>query len=574
MPKIDNEIDKPRISWGKDYTFLPKLDLLAIQKSSYKWFIEVGIGEILKEISPVDDFTEKNWRLELKSYRIGRTSITPETALSKGLIYDAPLYVKTTLINKKTNGTVDQEVFLGDIPQITKRGTFIINGVERTVVNQLVRSPGAFFTAVQDNATGKKLFTAEIRPIHGSWLEFSTTRHETITVKIDRRRKFLATTFLRAIGISSNEEIKNIFEDIEGEGKTSFTENTLQKDTTGSSKDAIIEIFKKMHPGEPIVFEKVKENFDGLFFNPRRYDLGEVGRYKINKKLKDMPGFTESSEHILTREDILGTISYLIRLAHGYDGVDDIDSLANRRVRRVGELVATTAFRVGALRLERSIKERMSLIAPDVPPSIGGLINARPIMASINEFFRTSQLSTILDQTNPLSEVDNLNRLTVMGTGGISRERAAFSIRDINSSQYSRICPIRSPEGPNIGLVTYIALYAKVNEYGFLETPYRKIAHTKRSGKTVSKATDEIVYMTPDDEQNFYITHAGALSKNGAINDDRVPARHKGEFMETEKERIEFVDVVPRQVVGSAASLIPFVSHDEANRALMGTHMQ
>ncbi len=573
MPKTDNKNDFLRKNWGKEYPFLPKLDLLAIQKNSYKWFVEEGIGEILKEISPIDDFTEKNWRLELKSYRIGKTIISPETALSKGLIYDAPLYVKTTLINKKTNGTVDQEVFLGDIPQMTKRGTFIINGVERTVVNQLVRSPGVFFTAMQDNVTGKKLFTAEIRPIHGSWLEFSTTRHETITVKIDRRRKFLATTFLRAIGISTNEEIKKIFKKFAIEDGTSFIENTLQKDETGSCKDAIIEIFKKMHPGEPIVFEKVKENFDGLFFNPRRYDLGRVGRYKINKKLKDFPLFSASSERILTREDILGTISYLIKLTQGYDGVDDIDSLAHRRVRRVGELVATTSFRVGALRLERSIKERMSLIAPDMPPSIGSLINAKPIMASINEFFRTSQLSTILDQTNPLSEIDNLNRLTVMGTGGISRERAAFSIRDINSSQYGRICPIRSPEGPNIGLVTYLALYSRINEYGFLQSPYRRVFKITGGKDSIVKATDEIVYLSADDERQYYITHAGVLTED-VIKDDRVPVRYQGGFKEVEKEKVDFVDVVPRQVVGTSASLIPFVSHDETNRALMGTHMQ
>ena len=340
-----------------------------------------------------------------------------------------------------------------------------------------------------------------------------------------------------------------------------------------NTKDAIIEIFKKMHPGEPIVFEKVKENFDGLFFNPRRYDLGEVGRYKINKKLKSLPCFSESVVHILTREDIIGTIAYLIKLAQGYDGVDDIDSLANRRVRRVGELVATTAFRVGALRLERSIKERMSLIAPDNLPSIGSLINAKPIMASINEFFRTSQLSTILDQTNPLSEVDNLNRLTVMGTGGISRERAAFSIRDINSSQYGRICPIRSPEGPNIGLVTYLALYSKVNEYGFLESPYRKVVKIKRGKETIIKATDEIVYLAADDERQFHITHAGLLVEN-VIRQERVPVRYQGGFKEIEKEKVDFVDIVPRQVVGTSASLIPFVSHDETNRALMGTHMQ
>ncbi len=565
MAKTDKKTTTVRQNWGKEYSFLPKLDLLHIQKSSYKWFLDIGIGEVLKEISPIDDFTEKNWRLEFKKYRIGKPSNTPEIALSKGLMYDAPLYVDTILINKKTNSVIEQEVFLGDIPQMTDRGTFIINGVERTVVNQLVRSPGVFFTAVQDNVTGKKLYTAEIRPIHGSWLEFSTTRHETITVKIDRRRKFLVSTFLRAIGFSSNDDIKQSFNELEAEGKTSFIENTLQKDQTGNSKDAVIEIFKKMHPGEPVVFEKVKENFDGLFFNARRYDLGKVGRYKMNKKLKDMAGFKESDLQILTKEDILGTISYLIKLTQGFEGVDDIDSLANRRVRRVGELVATTAFRVGVLRLERSIKERMSLIAPDVPPSIGALINARPIMASINEFFRTSQLSTILDQTNPLSEIDNLNRLTVMGTGGISRERAAFSIRDINASQYGRICPIRSPEGPNIGLVTYLALYSRVNEYGFLETPYRKVVNTK--------ATDEIVYLAADDERQYYITHAGSLT-NDVLESDRVPVRFQGRFIEVEKEKVDFVDVVPRQVVGTSASLIPFVSHDETNRALMGTHMQ
>jgi len=572
MPKTDKK-NIIRENWGKEYTLLPKLDLLEVQKTSYKWFLDEGIGQIIKEITPIDDFTEKNWRLEFKKYRIGKPTNTPEVALSKGLMYDAPLYVETTLTNKKTNATIEQEVFLGDIPQMTDRGTFIINGVERTVVNQLVRSPGVFFTAVHDNVTGKKLYTAEIRPIHGSWLEFSTTRHETITVKIDRRRKFLASTFLRAIGFSSNEDIKEAFKGIEADGKTSFIENTLQKDETGTSKDAIIEIFKKMHPGEPVVFEKVKENFDGLFFNSRRYDLGKVGRYKVNKKLEGMAGFAPSDVAILTREDILGSISFLVKLAQGAEGVDDIDSLANRRVRRVGELVATTAFRVGVLRLERSIKERMSLIQPDVPPSIGMLINARPIMASINEFFRTSQLSTILDQTNPLSEIDNLNRLTVMGTGGISRERAAFSIRDINSSQYGRICPIRSPEGPNIGLVTYLALYSRVNDYGFLETPYRRVLKTKKGNSTVVTATEEIVYLVADDERKYYITHAGSLN-NDVIEADRVPVRYLGGFMEVEKEKVDFVDVVPRQVVGTSASLIPFVSHDETNRALMGTHMQ
>lgn len=572
--KIISDSNSIRQNWGNDYPNLPQLDLLAVQKESYKWFTDIGIGEILQEVSPVDDFTEKSWTLTLNDYRIGKPTNSPDVAIAKGLTYDAPLYVKAELLNKKTNKTIKQEVFLGDIPQMIERGTFIINGVERTIVNQLVRSPGVFFTALQDNVTGKKIFTAEIRPVHGSWLEFSTTRHETVTVRIDRRRKFLVSTFLRALGISSNEEIREKFKISEEDGKTSFINNTLKKDETPDSQEALIEIFKKMHPGEPIVLEKIKESFLGMFFNSRRYDLGKVGRYKMNKKLKDTPGFRSTDEKVLTIDDIVGTINFLIELAKGKGTVDDIDSLANRRVRRVGELVATNAFRVGILRLERSIKERMSLIQPDVPVTIAGLINARPIMASINEFFRTSQLSTILDQTNPLSEIDNLNRLTVMGTGGISRERAAFSIRDINSSQYGRICPIRSPEGPNIGLVTYIALYAKVNEFGFLETPYRKVTHTKKGSKEISKASNEITYMTPDDEQDHYITHAGALSKDDILENDRVPARYRGEFIETDRENIEYVDVVPRQVVGSAASLIPFVSHDEANRALMGTHMQ
>ncbi len=568
--------DNVRINWGKEFPLLPRLDLLAIQKESYQWFLDEGIKQVLQEISPIDDFTEKNWNLELKDYRIGKTTNTPEIALNKGVTFDAPLYVNTTLTNKKTGATYNQEVFLGDIPQMTDKGTFVINGIERAVVNQLVRSPGVFFTATQDNVTGKTLYNAEIRPVHGSWLEFTTTRHETVMVKIDRRRKFLASTFLRALGISSNEDIKARFRDAEADGKTQFIENTLLKDDTVDSSEALIEIFKKMHPGEPVVLDKVRENFLGMFFNNRRYDLGAVGRYKINKKLEGTPGFHAPNDdaQILAVEDIIGTIAYLIKLVSGTEGVDDIDSLANRRVRCVGELVATTAFRIGALRLERSVKERMSLIQPDIPVSISGLINARPIMAAINEFFRTSQLSTILDQTNPLSEIDNLNRLTVMGTGGISRERAAFSIRDINSSQYSRICPIRSPEGPNIGLVTYMALYAKVNKFGFLEAPYRKVVHEKRGKEIISKATNEIVYLSADDERKHYVTDAEVLADNDRILEERVPARYGGEFIETEKENIEYVDLVPRQVVGSAASLIPFVSHDEANRALMGTHMQ
>lgn len=565
-----------RQNWGKEVDVLPPLDLLAVQKRSYELFQLQGIKEIIQEVSPVDDFTGKNWSLEFGEHKIGKPTIDPETALLKGLTYNAPLTVKVTLTNKKTETTHDAEVFLGDIPQMTERGTFVVNGIERAVVNQLVRSPGVFFTGTQDPITGKTLYSTEIRPVHGSWLEFSTTRYGTITVKIDRRRKFLATTFLRALGMSDNEAIKEAFKNVaDKDGKVGLIDNTLGKDETTSETEALVEIFKKMHPGEPVVLDKVREYFTNLFFNNRRYDLGVVGRYKTNKRLQAVEGFKTTEEHVLTIEDIIASLSYLIMLEQGKGDVDDIDSLSNRRVRSVGELVAINAFRVGMLRVERSIKERMSLLQADVPITVANLINARPIMAAINEFFRTSQLSTILDQTNPLAEIDNLNRLTVMGTGGISRERAAFSIRDINSSQYGRICPIRSPEGPNIGLVTYLALYSKVNEYGFLESPYLKVVKEKKGDKTIVRVTDEIVYITADDERDKYVTHAGVtLSAEGEVLDERIPVRYKGEFLEVDRDVLDYIDVIPRQVVGTSASLIPFIAHDEANRALMGTHMQ
>ncbi len=567
--------DNIRQNWGKEYSVLPTLDLLAIQKKSYELFQQKYIEEIIQEVSPVDDFTGKNWSLTFHEHQIGKPSIDPETALYKGLTYNSPLTIVVTLTNKKTGETHNSEVFLGDIPQMTERGTFIINGIERAVVSQLVRSPGVFFTGTPDPITGKMLYTAEIRPIHGSWLEFSTTRYRTITVKIDRRRKFLATTFLRALGVADNEQIKDHFKEVSEGQSPSLIDNTLAKDEATNETEALIEIFKKMHPGEPVVLEKVREYFTNLFFNSRRYDLGTVGRYKTNKRLKDVPGFTPTKEQVLTIDDILASLSYLMQLDNGDGDTDDIDSLANRRVRSVGELVAVNAFRVGMLRVERSIKERMSLLQSDVPITVANLINARPIMAAINEFFRTSQLSTILDQTNPLAEIDNLNRLTVMGTGGISRERAAFSIRDINSSQYGRIDPIRSPEGPNIGLVTYMALYAKVNEFGFLEAPYRRVEKKKKNGKEVAIATDEIVYMAADDERRHRITHAGVkMADDGEILDLRVPVRYRGDFTEVDSNVVDYIDVVPRQVIGTSASLIPFIAHDEANRALMGTHMQ
>jgi DNA-directed RNA polymerase subunit beta len=572
MPK---DTTAHRLYWGKEYSDLPQIDLTLVQRESYQWFLEHGIKDLITEVSPISDFTGKNWELALGDYFFGRPRLTPAIALEKGLTFDMPLKVTATLTNKQTGHHVSQEVFLGDIPAMTENGTFIINGIERCVVNQLVRSPGIYFTGSLDSTTGKRLHSAEIRPMHGSWLEFITTRNDVIMVRIDRRRKFVASTFLRAIGLGDNEEIMSVFADVDTNADHRYIEATLAKDPTKNHNEAVLELYRKLRPGEPIVLDNAQELLRTMFFDYRRYSLERVGRYKMNKKLGiDVPN--DRNNWVLTKEDIIGSIKKLINLANGKDDIDDIDHLGNRRVRRVGELVAANAFRVGLLRLERSVREKMSLAGPaaeDLTPM--QLVNARPIIASINDFFRTSQLSTILDQTNPLAEVDNLRRLTVMGTGGISRERASFSIRDINASQYGRICPVRSPEGPNIGLVTYMSLYTRVNEYGFLETPYRKVEKIERNGKTTMHVTSEIVYVDASDEQYKYITHAGiALDEQGNIQDERVPVRYKGEFLEADSTVVEYIDIVPRQVVGAPASLIPFLAHDEANRALMGTHMQ
>ncbi len=564
-----------RLYWGKEYTDLPQLDLTLVQRESYQWFLEHAIRELLSEITPVTDFTGKNWELIFGDYYFGRPRLTPALAQEKGLTFDMSLKVKATLTNKQSGHQITQGVFLGDIPAMTQYGTFIINGIERCVVNQLVRSPGIYFTAEVDPSTGRTLFSAEIRPLHGSWLEVFSTRSDVLMVRIDRRRKFIATTFLRAIGLSTNDEITVALGDADKNPDHRYLEATFAKDTTTNQTEAVLELYRKLRPGEPIVLENAQELLRSMFFDYRRYSLERVGRYKMNKKL----GITvpnDKSHWTLTREDIIGGLRYLMKLTSGVGDVDDIDHLGNRRVRRVGELVATNAFRVGVLRLERSIREKMSIAGPtaeDLTPT--HLVNARPIIAAINDFFRTSQLSTILDQTNPLAEIDNLRRLTVMGTGGISRERASFSIRDINASQYGRIDPVRSPEGPNIGLVTYMSLYTRINEYGFLESPYRKVEKVTRGESVRMRVTNEIVYLDASDEMYHYITHAGVtIGADGYIKDKRVPVRFKGDFLEADATVVDYVDVVPREVVGGPASLIPFLAHDEANRALMGTHMQ
>lgn len=563
-----------RRNFGKEEKNLPEIDLTLVQRESWNWFIGEGIAEELSEISPIDDFTGKNWQIILENPVLGEPKYPSKIAQQKGLTYSSPLKINATLINKRTGKETKQEVFLGDLPQMTSRGTFIVNGVERAVINQIVRSPGVYFSGELDASSGRMLYKAEVRPLRGSWLEFEVSRNGVIAARIDRRRKVVATALLRAVGIELDSEIKQLYKDVDIDEQYQYINQTLEKDPTSNRDEALLEIYRKVRPGEPTVLENAETLFNNLFFEPRRYDLGKVGRFKINKRL-DLNIPNEKKNWVLTRQDLIGTIAYLIRLQNGKGRVDDIDHLANRRLRRVGELVATNAFRIGLLRLERSVKEKMSLISPDDKPVPANLINARPLIASLNEFFRSSQLSAILDDTNPLSEIDLLRRVSVLGPGGINRERASFSIRDVNSSQYGRIDPVRTPEGPNIGLVTYLALYARVNEYGFIETPYRKVIKTKREKKTKVKVTDEIIYIQADDEEKYHITHSGvAIDRWGNIEAERVPLRYKGAVTEGSVEQVDLIDVTPRQVVGASTCLIPFLAHDEGNRALMGSNMQ
>ncbi|HOI05391.1 MAG TPA: DNA-directed RNA polymerase subunit beta, partial [Candidatus Woesebacteria bacterium] len=566
MPQTSN-----RQNWGQEHSILPELDLVALQINSYQDFLNNGIRESLKEINGergIEDFTGKNWSLKFGDYRFGPAKYTPTEAKTKNVSYDQPLYVEATLLNKKTGEERTQEVFLGDIPAMTNTGTFIINGIERGIVTQLVRSPGVFFSGEEDQNTKELLYKAELRPMRGSWLEINVSRRHVLTIKIDRRRKMPATVLLRALGWETNDDIAEALAEVLKNDELDLINNTLRKDSATSQAEALIEIYEKMRPGEPAVLETAREFLKNMFFDPRRYDLGEVGRYKMNRRLGIK---LDEKLTVLAKEDVLASIKYLIKLQNGEGKVDDIDHLSNRRVRQVGELVSISAFRIGLIRLERSIREKMSLTKTDEVLTPSALVNARPLIASIAEFFRRNRLSTILDQTNPLSEIDNLRRLSVMGTGGVTRDRASFSMRDINASQYSRICPIRSPEGPNIGLVTYLALYTRVNKYGFLEAPYAKVINYR--GKM--KVTDEIVYLSADEEEDYYITHAGVdIDDKGYITQDWVPMRYNNQFIEGSVQKVQYIDVVPRQVVGCSASLIPFVAHDEANRALMGSHMQ
>lgn len=556
--------DKKRINWGKKYPQVPHLDLIKVQKESWRHFLSQEFQETIHSISPISDYTGNNWSLELGQITVDPVSITPEVAKKKGLNYTIPIKIKAKLTNKRTGAVTEENVFFLNLPTMTSEGTFIVNGIERGVINQLVRSPGVYFTGETDAATGKTLYNAEIRPNKGSWLEFFVGKKDVIFARIDRKKKFPATIMLRAACQMADKQLVHEFGD--------YITSTIHADPSKNPEEAIIEFYKKLRPGEPVVLENAQKFFNERFFDLKTYELGNVGRYKINKKFGFKIDDADKANWVIRPEDLVATIKHLIKLQKGEEKMlDDIDSLANRRLRRCGEIVAQIAIKPALARFERMVKERMSLISTKEKVIPSQLINPQPLISGLNTFFRSNQLSAILDQTNPLAELDLLRRVTVIGQGGLTRERAAFSIRDVHSSQYGRICAVRSPEGPNIGLVTYLALYSQVNKYGFLESPFRKI---EKKGNTFSISPD-FVYLDAEDEYNKRITHLGIkIDDEFVVKQEWVPIRYQGEFIEGPIDTVDYIDLVPNQIVGASASLIPFVDHDDATRALMGSHMQ
>ncbi len=546
-----------RWSYGRISEVLEMPNLIEIQQQSYEWFLKEGLRETFRDVSPIQDFTG-NLSLEFIDYSLGEPKYSVEECKERDVTYAAPLRVKVRLTNKETGEIKEQDVFMGDFPLMTEKGTFIINGAERVIVSQLVRSPGVYYH-VSGDASGKRTYGATVIPNRGAWLELETDIHDCIYVRIDRTRKLPVTILIRALGYSSNEDILNYFGDDE------FLRNTLERDTTQNREDALVEIYKRLRPGEPPTIESARALLEGLFFDPHRYDLGQVGRYKLNKKLKLDPEAHNS--RCLTPEDVLAIIDYFLKLIRGEGTADDIDHLGNRRLRSVGELLQNQ-FRIGLARMERVVRERMTIQDMDtITPQ--ALINIRPVVAAIKEFFGSSQLSQFMDQTNPLAELTHKRRLSALGPGGLSRERAGFEVRDVHHSHYGRMCPIETPEGPNIGLIGSLSTYARVNKYGFIETPYRKVDKEK------GIVTDEIHYLTADEEEEYIIAQANApLDEEGRFTTPRVDARRGKEILVVPTSEVDYMDVSPKQVVSVAAALIPFLENDDANRALMGANMQ
>ena len=550
---------RERISFAKIPEVLVIPDLISIQKESFKWFMKKGLAEIFRDVSPIEDFTG-TMAVEFGTHTFGDPKFDVEECKEKDMSFSAPLFVEVRLINRNTGEIKEQSVFMGDFPLMTAKGTFIFNGTERVVVSQLVRSPGVYFNVERDKDTNRLLHNAKIIPSRGAWLELEIDKKDILGVRIDRKRKQPVTAMLQALGFGDHEKLLEMF------GDAACIKATIEKDHTTNQEDALIDIYRKLRPGEPPTVDSAQGLLDNLFFNGRRYDLARVGRYKLNKKLGlDIP----MNVTILTREDILESVRYIVNLHEGRGGkIDDIDHFGNRRVRTVGELVQNQV-RIGLSRMERVVRERMTTQDVDsITPQT--LINIRPVVASIKEFFGSSQLSQFMDQTNPLAGLTHKRRLSALGPGGLSRERAGFEVRDVHPSHYGRMCPIETPEGPNIGLIGNLSTYARINEFGFLTTPYRKVKK--------GVVTDEIVYLTADEEDEYIIAQANApLTKKGRFKNARVLCRApklNEEVSTVEAKIVDFMDVSPRQTVSVATALIPFLEHDDANRALMGSNMQ
>jgi len=535
-------------------------DLTEIQKISYQWFLNKGIKELLIESSPIEDFSGRNLELYFLNCYLEESKFDELTSKNRNLTYEAPIKVRARLVNKNTGKKIEQEVYFGDIPLMTERGTFIINGIERVVVQQLIRSSGSFF--MREIVKGRFFYGAKIIPDRGAWLEFETDPHHVIWVRIDRQRKIAATALLRAFGYGKDEEIINLFKKVDTDPDVKYIQSTIDKDPSSSEDEGLIEVYRKIRPGDLATVDNAKSLIYAMFFNPNRYDLSKVGRYKINQRF----GFQEKLEtRTLRREDLVAVISEIIRLNLSQEEPDDIDHLANRRIKAVGELTQNR-MRVGMLRLQRIIRDRMSTLdIKTIAPSL--LINVRPVVGVIREFFMSSQLSQFMDQTNPLSELEHKRRLTVVGPGGLTRERAGFEVRDVHRTFYGRICPIATPEGPNTGLVGHLSTYARLNEFGFIETPYRKVI----KGRLV----DEVVYLDALQEERQIIAPATTkIDKKGNILESKIEARVRGRPGFCLKEEVELIDIAPNQIISIATSLIPFLEHDDAVRALMGTNMQ
>ncbi len=612
----------------RDVFGLPRL--IEVQLDSFRWFQTEGLQELFDEISPIVSFN-KNLELHFGSvsgpegFWFGEPKYSEPECRDRDMTFAAPLWVRVKLVNRETGEVAAQNVFMGDFPLMTENGTFIINGAERVVVSQLIRSPGAYFTIEEDRVTDRRLCFAKLIPNRGAWLEFETSKRDIISVKVDRKRKLPVTVLLRAIGYGADDEILELFSEVDNAPDHTYIATTLERDTTRTANRsdsakgvdmALLEFYKKLRPGDPPTLDNARNFMQNLIFSPRRYDLGKVGRYKLNRRL-ELP--IPLAHRTLTNEDLVAVLRRIIQINNGVEGEDDIDHLGNRRVKTVGELIQNQ-LRIGLLRMERVVRERMSIRDSEQTTPLS-LINVRPVVAAIREFFGGSQLSQFMDQTNPLAELTHKRRLSALGPGGLRRERAGFDVRDVHNSHYGRICPIETPEGPNIGLIGSLATYGRINEFGFIETPYRRVLNrvpnrpdvlvgkvlrervtmpdgtllaesgTEVDGtlaeriaqlgdvlpelRIVPQVTDDIVFLSADEEDRYSIAQANAATDaQHHFTESRISVRRNQQFQFEAPDRIEYMDVSPKQIVSVSAALIPFLEHDDANRALMGSNMQ